>query len=375
MRRLVKILVVASMSLIITACNQKAENYSEEYSDVGTQEEKTETISFNGIVKAEEESSVISVLTGTVMNVYVKKGDIVEKGDKICKFNTSELQAELLSLEDKIEKEKSGESIRIKMYKENIENAKRTRNSKINTIKEQLCKTKKSYNEVQKEGKKYKDKIEMLQKKMVAYKTLLNETEDIETEALYNKTIEEKKSYEALYKESKLKEEEIKESIDNLNASYKLEVLEQDSLLDKAKYDLELYQNTTILEDEAQVKDLKKRIKDAEVLADCNGIITELNIEKGQNFSGGKIAVISGKEKYVVQGYLPEKNVFKVYPQDEVTIIPSYIDGDEITGRIEKISDVYDDENEGFLVEVSVGKKEDLRIGMNVKVRMEYVVS
>lgn len=338
------------------------------------QEPQTETISFNAVVSGNTDRNIICLSNGVVKELYVKVGDTVEMGDKICKINDESLQSELETLQQKLAYEKKVETLTITKYKENIAKLDKIRTQKLKEIKNQIEDLRGEYNLVSEQYKKYLNKYNTAHANTVYYKGRYEEEVTDKSLSLYQNSKAEEEQYEELYKSSQESMNSLQDKIAELDDSYKLAELEQNSIVREEEYNLKVYKNENVAEYEKQIKELKRNMKGTLVTAEENGIITALMVEKGQNFEGGKVASYANGDGYIVRGYLQQSAIFKVNEGMKVTLKPDYEGSETITGRISKIVEVYDDENLGFPIEIAISKKSKVKIGMDAKVKIEVEI-
>ena len=332
------------------------------------------TISFNAVVSGNTDRNIICLSNGVVKELYVKVGDAVEMGDKICKINDESLQSELETLQQKLAYEKKVETLTITKYKENIAKLDKIRTQKLKEIKNQIDDLRGEYNLVSEQYKKYLNKYNTEHANTVYYKGRYEEEVTDKSLSLYQNSKAEEEQYEELYKSSQESMNSLQDKIAELDDSYKLAELEQNSIVREEEYNLKVYKNENVAEYEKQIKELKRNMKGTLVTAEENGIITALMVEKGQNFEGGKVASYANGDGYIVRGYLQQSAIFKVNEGMKVTLKPDYEGSETITGRISKIVEVYDDENLGFPIEIAISKKSKVKIGMDAKVKIEVEI-
>ena len=102
--------------------------------------------------------------------------------------------------------------------------------------------------------------------------------------------------------------------------------------------DAETNGNKTIKEAENKVKEAKENLEKCTVKATMSGVVTVLNVEAGDTYSGGTIAQIDDTSSFTVTTSVDEYDISKLEKGQKVIILTEATDEDELEGEITFIS-------------------------------------
>lgn len=102
--------------------------------------------------------------------------------------------------------------------------------------------------------------------------------------------------------------------------------------------DAETNGNKTIKEAENKVKEAKDNLEKCTVKATMSGVVTVLNVEAGDTYSGGIIAQIDDTSSFTVTTSVDEYDISKLEKGQKVIILTEATDEDELEGEITFIS-------------------------------------
>lgn len=337
------------------------------YRDLG------ENVSVNGTVTGYGEIEVHSGITGIVDEVKVTKGDTVKKGDIICKFSSSEIQSQIEEIKLEIENSGGLNALDKEKAESDLKNAKNIRTLQINLAQSEIDSAQSeydnAYNNYQTYLQLYNKEIENSNSTAhVSDSAQLNEesTEEEFTEPLLAE------EYKNKYTEYYNSLAELKNQLEIAKSNYEQIVLEQDSLVNQAQYEVDKYQYGTDDENQSKLTSLEKQLKQCTVYASKDGVISDLSVEEGKEYLGGEqpVAKISAQSGAEIVMYIEDKDVLSV-KRDMIGSI-SIVGNTKFStqGKVTDISAVKDTENNGFRAVVTVEQDTLLKIGMSVKVNL-----
>ncbi|WP_018247507.1 efflux RND transporter periplasmic adaptor subunit [Orenia marismortui] len=321
-KKLVVVLLIAILSFSIIGCGKKNEE------TIANQKEEKPKIPVESITaKADQLSDYVTVVGSTeasksvqltpqvqeeVEKVYVKVGDKVNKGDRLLVLDKDTLKIQ-------VEQAEAG----LKAAQANLDKALRgAREEEIAQLKARLEQAKASYEE---------------------------------TEKAYNRQ-------ETLYKQHVISEQQFE--------SMKSKYIAAKSGYETAKQSLKLAQNGATEEEikalEAQVSQAKAsyqaaniRLSKAEIKAPISGIISAVNIEEGEMAGGQPVIAIANIDQVKIVAYVSERNINKVNLGDKVEVDFNALER-LVTGRVDSISPVMDQQKKAFPVEIIIDNQDNL---------------
>jgi len=250
------------------------------------------SITGNGVIEASNSEEVTGGSYGMkVETVNVEVGQIVNEGDIICKFDTSDIDEQISDLQTRINETESDRKEQNANYDERIADSKENREEQLNTARENLAEAQADLAEAEAE----------LAKKQAEYEQFLAEggsptsLEAIQMESV----IETKKSnVEAI----KARIETYETQIENLEN-------ENDTSAEDAKRNYNDQIDNTIDSLNDQIKRYREQKEDAVITAGMSGTVTAVNVIEGSSFSGGTIATIEGVDHFIVEAQIEEYDI------------------------------------------------------------------
>lgn len=274
----------------------------------------TTSISATGTVESAESKTVSANVNNlTVKKVAVKVGDQVKKGDLLVTFDKSDLNAALADA------------------KENLEDAKADASRSIASAKQQLSDAQAAYSSEKsksaKEVSKAKKTLSSAKKQVSSLKKQIKATKD---------PVKKKELQEQLTK--------AKEALSQAETSYDNAVSSQESSLRQNKTSIQNAQNSlenasssgnkSIKEAENQVEDAEKALENCTVTAPISGIVTAVNVENGDTYSGGNMFQIDDTSSFTVTTTVDEYDISNVAVGQRAVILTEATDEEEIQGTI-----------------------------------------
>ncbi len=145
----------------------------------------------------------------------------------------------------------------------------------------------------------------------------------------------------------------------------------------------ELAANSSSLAGAAQINAYKEQIEDGTVKSTVAGTVTEVNVKKGDLYTGTTIATIEGTEEFIIEAEIDEYDIPDVAVGMKVLIKTDATRDEELEGRITYVSSSATNTTAGissamstgsvssnatYKIEISLDSQNDrLRLGMNAK--------
>lgn len=280
------------------------------YVDAYTIKKQTLYKIFNvvGNVDSQSDVYIYSEINSLVKDIYVKEGENIKKGEKICSFKKDKFMQEKIELENYIRKKK-----------------------KINKLKKgQIC----SENKYKKErlGKKIYSKKKVLKIK----NKQLQKTKVFQKKLEYDNKNRANKQYSLVFQNMHTKIERLQSEIEKLSKDIiKLEKEFMNIEVD-AKPDDEELENA-----EEKLSMLKKQLKCTEIYASTAGTISKLYIEVGKEKVEQKVARISTGSTNTIVAYIPQNKVNDISKGMKVNIINKSEGYKIYTGQIVSVSNIF----------------------------------
>lgn len=253
------------------------------------------SISGNGVVEASDKQDVTGGSYGmTVATVNVEVGDIVEKGDVICIFDTEDIDEQIKNLKQRISDTEADRVEQNANYDQRIADADTDRAEQIATATDNLNKAKADLATAEAD----------LAQKQAQYDAYINDADPSHTvtslEAIQMEAVLETKgsNVEAI----RLRVDNYQAQIDNLNT-------QDNSTIEDSKKNYNDQIDSTIDSLEEQLERYEEQKEDAVIKAGMSGTVTAVNVTEGASFSGGVIATIEGVDYFIIEAQIEEYDI------------------------------------------------------------------
>lgn len=260
---------------------------------------------FTGSVEADE-YDISSEISSMLEEVFVEKGDLVNKGDKLFKLNSKDLD---IALKKAVISSEIAKLSYEDLKNGNSENLINKSKYSMESLKEQIAGSKKN--------------IEYLEKN-------------------YNKILE-------LYKNGA----ETEQSLDNAKRALDLETSKYDSLNKqylslrnqylevKKGVDFEILEKARLAYElsKVNIENIEYKISKTKVYSPINAVVKSVNYKKGEYIMPvNKVVSLVDLDSIYIKIYVPEKELYKINLGDEVKFKDEFLSEKKVTGKITYIS-------------------------------------
>lgn len=386
------------------------------------------TLSVTGTVESATSKTVTSAMTDTeVISVNVEIGDYVKKGDVICVFDSTDLEEQLTDARTKLNVGQAKTANELDSAEKSLESTKTSTEVSKERAAQSTSEASSSYSEANQkaedayaEYEKAKKKADTLKEKVTTYKKTLKEEKEklsnlnstlqqtqseeeksslqqevdnagAEVESLNKKYQKAQSDYEEakkLAEEKKTAYDAAKKEADSAKSSYKKATQEQEDADRNAEESISNKEDslensrlnaiTANLTEADQVESLKEQIEDCTILAPADGVVTALNVEKGEKFAGGDVVTVQDDTSFIVSATVDEYDIADVAKGMRSIIKTDATGEEELDGEITFVSPTPSEAGEGmgsseatsgYPIEIAIHTaNERLRIGMTAKV-------
>ena len=351
-RRQKKWILILAVLIILVAVifimkNQKSTSAGTEQQKVQTEEvsrrDLSKSVGATGTIVSKKSRDLSVSLTETeVKKVYVSVGDTVKKGDRLVKFDTSEAKKNLSNAKAALDKAEQKNRLAESDAQRNLSDAYSTQSYQVETAKDAKDKAysdyqdaKKAYEKAEKKLKKYKKAEEKTKK---AYKA---NPSDITAKTNYDTASANVEQQKQSVETAKQQMKTAKTTWQSQIKSYNQTVKSQSSSVAAAKSSqLSAKLNEDTSAQESQVRQYQKQVDNGILYAPFGGIITAVNYETGENYTGGTVITIQDCSSYEIETKIGEYDISSVKEGQTVIIKTDATGEEEMMGKVSKISPV-----------------------------------
>lgn len=321
----------------------------------------SESISATGTVESAKSKTISANVNGLeIQSVKVKAGDKVTKGQTILTFDQSDLKENLTDAEENLSEVKSQNA-------QNISSAQTALSDARSNYAYEKAKADKNV-------KQTKAAVSDSKKMIASLKKQIEKAGTQEKVALQESLT---KAQESL--------KQAQESYENAKASRESSNRQNQSQITQAKSSLENTKSTAeknLKEAKKQKEQAKEALSDAKVTAPMDGVVTVLNVEEGDTYTGGALMQIDDISSFTVTTTVDEYDISNVEVGQKVVILTEATDEQEINGEITFVAPSTSSSNmenassgmenssstEGYEVKINITDVVDnLRMGLTAK--------
>lgn len=309
------VLVILLAGVFMLNRNKQKEVLTEQassiqHTDVVSTRSLVKSIGAVGTIVGTDSKSISVNLSGTdIEAIHVAIGDTVEKGELLVTFDKTDIEENLKSAKEALSKQQSQNTISKENAERNVSDAERNYEKQLKAAQDSI------------DNSTYVQVADALYN----FDTYFGNLTDGEKQA-------KKAELEAKLEAAEAAYESALENYENVRAT-------QESSLASAKNT----QKSTVLglttsTQEAQVENYQKQLESADVYAPISGIVTALNYEAGDTYSGGVIVTIQDCSSFEIEASISEYDISDIIIGQKVVIKTNATGDEEMEGTVTFIS-------------------------------------
>lgn len=275
------------------------------------------SISGNGIVEAAAKEDITGGSYGMkVKSVQVEEGDMVEKGDIICVFDTTDIEERIADLQEQAIKAENNRATQNADYDKQMMDAQNDKIEQLNTAKTNLA---------EEEAKLAEEKEELAKWEQKYADGIANNTLSVSEELELVSTINSQKATVDMVQRN------VDSYIDRIETLEKQDVIS--GIADvKTDYNERVTDSVEVQVD--QIYELADQIEDATIRATMSGVVTAVNVKEGSNFNGGAVASIENLDGFIIEAQIEEYDIPDIAKGMKVLIKTDATRDTELEGEV-----------------------------------------
>lgn len=274
----------------------------------------TKSISATGTLSSAKTRTVDAKVSEiAVKKVLVAVGDSVKKGDSLVTFEKEDLQDALQDAKNNLadtqssaDREVSSAQAQVSDARENYAAEKARQKKEVTAAKKALAEARKTASQLEKQVKKAKNQ-------------------------------QEKASLEQQLTQAKEKKEQAQASYDTAVSNQSSSNRQNQSSITNAENAVETAKSNrtkNVKEAQKQVDEAQDNLDQCAVTAPMDGLVTAVNVEDGDSYSGGDLVQIEDTSAYTVTTTVDEYDISDVKEGQKVVILTEATGEDELEGEI-----------------------------------------
>lgn len=356
------IVIVATVVAVNIFGSNKAKNmsFNRESTITLSKMDLTTSVSATGTIASAKTKNVSANTNGVkVSKVNVSVGDTVKKGDVLITFDESDLEDALEEAEDNLSDINEEVSKNISKANKQLTQAQSTYSTQKTKLAQKVSDARKEINDI-------KSQISSIKKKIKASKNAQSKTQ---LQEQLTKLQEQLTQAETAY-------EQAVENQENTNSQNESNIDTANDSVDEAASN----GNKSIKEAKKQVEQAQENLEDCVVKSEMSGMVTAINVEAGDTYSGGTIVQLDDTSSFTVTTSVDEYDISKIEEGQKVVILTEATEEDELEGEITFVSPTTGSSStqtegmstssgtSGYEVEIKVKTSDDrLRMGLTAK--------
>ncbi len=345
---LFSVILVMCLVLAISAAVRGKKGASQETVNSSVQTEEVsrrdlmKTIGTTGTIVSKKSRDISVNLTGTeIVEVCVKEGDRVKKGERLIVFDTTDAAKNLADAKETLENFQRKSELSQQDAARNVNTAETTREYQIATAKDAKALAYSEYKSAKKVYKKEKKELEELRKEEASAKKAYATRKDSSLKTACDAAVANRELQEEVVVAAKKQVRATKSTYQTQKKTYQQTIAAQNSTVEAAKssrQSVRLSQDTST--QEAQVRQYQKQVDNGILYAPFDGVITTVNYEEGEVYTSGAVVTLQDCSDYEVEAEIGEYDISDVKEGQEVIIKTNATGEEEMTGRVKSISSV-----------------------------------
>ncbi|MBR2284078.1 MAG: efflux RND transporter periplasmic adaptor subunit [Ruminococcus sp.] len=337
-------------------------------------------ISVSGTVEGSDLVKITSDLNTKIVSLNVELGSSVKKGDVLCVFDSSDLQAEYDSLTSSSEKSGEQHQDQHTINQRNLDNAKSDKQSALaqaqRIIDNAVSARDRAYD-------KYNSTVEkannLYSQYSSAYDKAVSEGDELgleQAQALYQQYQAAEAEYTALGENLSSYDSAVQDARDAYSAAEK----NADAAIQAAQDAINAEKYTTDDSIQNQLDKLQERINKCTVTAPKDGIITALNAAEGSIPTTDAIMTIEDTSRLRINVQIKEADILSVKEGQKAVITANATGDTEFSGTVDRVVNIMSNQSVnmytgestgGYSAEITLDDPDNtLLIGMTAKVKI-----
>ncbi len=305
----------------------------------------TDYITATGHLVSDVSTTVESSLNCPVSCVYIKAGDMVQKGDLLFSYDTSDLSKQLSDAQETYNAQAEYLAYQHSLNGRNLNQAEESGAMQVLRSQQYCQQAQKAYEETYQEYCNVVEQIRMVEEQIA---------QDPEPVEQLNADLQRLQSRLSVLSEKVSSQEkavqQAEELLQNAEESRDKSVQGFKDAIEAEKYDKSLQPL------EATVNELLEQLENPNVYAPVSGIVTELYAKKDSHVAGETAAVIAELDAMIASVQIDQNDVLKITTASSAELL---LDGqkESIRGTVSRISHIQN-ENNLYTVELNIENSE-----------------
>lgn len=345
------------------------------------------SISVSGTVESQEKTSVTSDLTYKISQLNVEVGDYVNAGDVLCVFDSSDLEAQIQTLENQLNASNTLNSKQHNINSRTLSDAKEDKKLQLQSAQNVINNAQDEYNRAVSNKSQLEEAYNNCQNQISQISADLGNTQANEGQSDNYLALQEQLSELTVTSSnliSQIQEADsaisaCRQSLDEANRNYSSVEKTADQQIQAAQDAIDT-QGLSSENDEAkkELDSLKRKLDKITVKADNSGIITSLNVSNGSLHAGGELMTIQNTNALKLTVSIKESDILNLKEGMKAVVTSNANDKVQVDGTVTKVVDFISSSttNEdgtttaGYSADITLPENCGMLLGMGAKAKI-----
>lgn len=380
------VLIFVLIIVGIVSCTKKAMNNIDLFGGVLVEplskQDLSTSVSASGKIESQAKVSVTSDLTYKIAELKVSVGDTVKEGDVLCVFDSSELEAQIKTLEEQLKNADNLTSKQTSINNRTLAEAKEEQKEQLSSASSAIDKASSNLDKAKGTKAQLESTYNEYNTQIANIKNLLSQTNESDsnyvslTEQLSQLTLAAGDLLTQL-QEADAAISECEAALSEANANYSSVEKTTKQQIQAAQDSIDTQETTSDKDARTELETLKRKLDKIVVKAEHSGIITSLNVQTGSIHAGGELMTIQDTNALKLTVSIKENDIMKIKEGMSAIVASTANEDLEIKGTVTKVVDfatTSTNENGemtgGYSAEITLPDNSGMLLGMTAKAKI-----
>jgi len=340
------------------------------------------SISASGTIESQAKVSVTSDLTYKIAELNVSVGDYVKEGDVLCTFDSSELEAQIKTLEEQLKSSDDLNSKQTAINNRTLSEVKDDQKEQLAAASTAIDKASANLDKAKSTKAQLESTYNEYQTQITNIKNLLSQTNENDsnfaslTEQLGQLTLASGDLFSEI-KDADAVVSECEAALDEAKTNYSSVEKSTNKQIQAAQDSIDTQETVSNSEAKTELETLRRKLDKITVKAEHSGIITSINVQTGSIHAGGELMTIQDTNALKLKVSIKENDILKLKEGMSAIVSSTANEELEIKGTVTKVVDfVSTSTNEngeaesGYSAEITLPDNSGMLLGMTAKAKI-----
>src|SRR5574344_1406795 len=302
-----------------------------------------DSVSSNGTIEQGTAAYTVStdIESYCVKNVYVKTGDNIKAGDKICEFDTENIKQQIFNIQKKISDGETLDEQTVNSKKSELEYMKQAQKINLDNLEKNVTTAQQKYDDA---NNKCNTALKNRDDAKIQYddaKKNLDNTTSEEDISIYSSKCElcqtQLNTYTQEYETYYSLVKEYEDALNTSTSEYDSAKLQTTHEIESLQYEIDTYTSDNS-EQKEELEKLNKALKNSIIYAPSDGIVTSVAVEEAKVSTESNLETIVNDSSKVIHLKVTDSDLLKISEGLKVEFYLISDSSNKLNGTISKIN-------------------------------------